>query len=130
MKLNRLQRTMVEGSPKYHYDLAAIAAGAVAYIDMATDYPLARKYQPLDTILIINNDAVDISLTFNSPASEPYIVPAGVIRRITKEEVGAIWNITVTNLDAVNPVVVNMIDFEISKSPEEATDIMRREWGH
>jgi len=128
-KLNRLKRTLVEGSPKYHYDLAAIAAGAQAYIDLSTDYPLARKYQPLDTILIINNDAVGISLVFNSPASAPYIIPAGVIRTISRDEVGAIWNITVTNLDALAAVVVNMIDFEIWKSPEEATDILRREWG-
>lgn len=128
-QLNRLRRTLVEGSPKYHYDLAAIVAGAQAYIDMPTLYPLSRKYQPLDTILIINNDAVGISLVFNSPQEPPFIIPAGVIRTIGKDEVPAIWNITVTNLDAAAAVTVNMIDFEIWKSPEEATDILRREWG-
>jgi len=129
MKLNRLRRTMVEGSPKYHYDLAAIAAGAVAFIDMPTAYPLSRKYQPLDTILIINNDAVGISLQFNGAAGDLFIIPAGVIRTISREEVGAIWSITITNLDAVLAVVVDTIDFEIWKSAEEATDILRREWG-
>jgi len=120
---------MVEGSPKYHYDLAAIAAGAVAFIDMPTAYPLSRKYQPLDTILIINNDAVGISLQFNGAAGDLFIIPAGVIRTISREEVGAIWSITITNLDAVLAVVVDTIDFEIWKSAEEATDILRREWG-
>lgn len=125
MKLNRLLRVMREGSPKYHYDLAAIAAGAQAYIDMPIAFPLSRKYQPLDTALVINNDAVDISLLFNGAAGQLIIVPAGVIRTISRVEVPAMWSVLITNLDAVAAVTVNLIDIEFSRSPEDADSLAR-----
>jgi len=126
VKLNRLKRTMLEGSPKYHYDVAAIVAGAVAFFDIPTQFPEARKYTPLDSCLIINNDAVNISVTFNGAAGFLAIVPAGVIRRISKEEVGAINSVTITNLDALAAVTVNLIDLEIWKAAEDADSVARR----
>ena len=126
MKINRLSRVMREGSPKYHYDLLAIAAGAIVEFDIETTYPQAMKYAPLDTILIINNDAVDIGLNINGMGSNLYfIVPAGVIRRISREELAAVHHIRVTNLDAVAAVTLNLIDFEIWRSPEDADSIAR-----
>ena len=125
MGLNRLQRVMREGSPKYHYDVLAIAAGVYAEIDIERTFPRAKKYEPLDTALVINNDVVDIQLNFNGGAGDVYIIPAGTVRRISRDEVSAIWQMRVTNLDAVNAVTVNTIDIELWRSPEDADSMAR-----
>lgn len=126
MRLNRLRRVMIEGSPKYHYDLGVIAAGVYVEFDIQTQFPRARKYEPLDSCLVINNDAVDIGINFNGSGGDLYIIPAGTIRRISREEVGAIWHVRITNLDAAAAVTVNMIDLELWRAPEDADSIARR----
>ena len=126
MRLNRLRRVMVEGSPKYHYDLGVIAAGVYVEFDIQTQYPRSRKYEPLDSCLVINNDAVDIGINFNGHGGDLYIIPAGTIRRISREEIAAIWHVRITNLDAVAAVTVNMIDLELWRAPEDADSIARK----
>lgn len=127
MQINRLKRVMQDGSPKYHFDVSALAATATEGFDIATQFPRARKYEPLDTILIINNDVVDISVLVNGAGGDLLIVPAGTIRRSTRDEVPAISRISVTNLDAGVAVTVNLIDIEIWRSPEDADSLARRD---
>jgi len=127
MQMNRLRRVMVEGSPKYHYDLGAIAAGAYVEFDIQTQFPRARKYEPLDSCLIINNDAVDIGINFNGSGGDLYLIPAGTIRRVSREEVGAILHVRITNLDGAAAVTVNMVDLEVWRAPEDADSIARRD---
>ena len=125
MSLNRLRRVMKEGSPKYHYDVLAIGAGGYDEIDIARTFPRAKKYEPLDSALIINNDVVDIELIFNGHGGDIYLVPAGTIRRISREEVSAIWQMRVTNLDAINDITVNTIDIELWRAPEDSDSMAR-----
>ena len=126
MQINRLRRVMVEGSPKYHYDLGVIAAGVYVEFKISQQFPRAQKYEPLDSCLIINNDAVDVGINFNGSGGDLYLIPAGTIRRVSREEVGAILHVRITNLDAVAAVTVNMIDLEIWRAPEDADSIARR----
>lgn len=125
MQINRLRRVMREGSPKYHYDLGVIAAGVYVEFDIQTQFPRARKYEPLDSCLVINNDAVDIGINFNGSGGDLYIIPAGTIRRVSREEMPAIWHVRITNLDAVAAVTVDMIDLELWRAPEDADSIAR-----
>ncbi len=126
MRLNRLQRVMREGSPRYHYDVGAIAAD-YAYVDfeIADQFTRAKKYEPLDSCLVINNDAVTIALTFNGPAGDVFFVPAGTTRRISREECAAIWHVRIVNHDTANAVTVNAIDIEFWRAPEDADSIAR-----
>jgi len=127
-QINRLKRVMREGSPKYHYDVGVMAAGVFVEYDIDTQFPRARKYAPLDTMLVINNDAVDIGVQINGTGSDLYfIVPAGVIRQISREEVAAVYQVRITNLDGAAATVVNLIDIEQWRSPEDADSIARRE---
>ena len=127
VKLNRLQRVMREGSPKYHYDVPAIAASAYLDFDVETQFPRAQKYAPLDSCLIINNDVVDIAIDFNGQGGNNYyLIPAGVIRQINRDELPAIWQLRIYNLDAVNAITVNTIDIELWRSPEDADSVARR----
>ena len=129
-KINRLSRVMREGSPKYRFTVTTgLAAGAWEGFDINRQFPRAAKYQPLDSCRVINNDAVDIAITFNGRADELYfIVPAGTIRRISREEVAAIWNVIITNLDAAAVVVANMINCEFWRSPEDADSVARQDY--
>lgn len=127
MQLNRLRRVMVEGSPKYHYDVPVIAAD-YAYVEFntQTEYPRSRKYEPLDSCLVINNDAVMIGMRFNGSGSDLYLIPAGTIRRISREEVGAIWHVRIINHDTANATTLHAIDIELWRAPEDADSIARR----
>lgn len=125
IKLKRVQRVMREGSPKYHYDVAGgIAAGAYVDISIENTFPQAQKYAPLDSCLVINNDTVPISLTFNSRTL--IIIPAGVIRKLSQDEIPAFYGIRITNQDAANNTTANMIDIEFWRAPETADSAARR----
>ncbi|MAF42988.1 MAG: hypothetical protein CMI54_02290 [Parcubacteria group bacterium] len=126
-QLNRLKRTLLEGSPKYHYDVPVIAAGVSVGFDVFTQFPRAQKYEPLDSIIIINNDVVNISVELNGAGGDLLIVPAGTIREAGRSEIGAIRRILVTNDDAVVAVVADMIDIELWRAPEDINSIARHE---
>lgn len=124
VQLNRLQRVMREGSPKYHYDVPALAIGVDVAIDIERTFPRAKKYEPLDSALIINNGVSDISVTFNGPNGGLYLCPAGTIRRISREEIGGIWQLLVT---AIAAILVDTVDIELWRAPEDADSLARME---
>lgn len=126
MQLNRLKRVLQEGSPRYHYNVGVLAAGVYVEIDIATHFPRAKKYEPLDTIVIINNDTVGIEVLINGLGGDAYIIPAGTIRTITREQTPAIWKLRITNLDTTTAVTVNLIDIDIWRAPEDADSAARR----
>ena len=122
---------MREGSPKYHYDVPAINFFVLGvdpgFIDMDIEgtFPRAKKYEPLDSCLVINNDVVDISLTFNGSGGDEFLIPADTIRRISREEVGAIWQMRTTNLAAATNVTLGTIAIELWRAPEDIDSIAR-----
>ena len=123
-QINRLKRVMLEGSPHYHYDVGVIAATASIDISISDTFPKAQKYAPLDTCRIINNGAVGISLTFNS--RDVYVIPAGVIQTITRDEIPAIYTVRIININALLATVAGLIDIDFWKSPEDADSVARR----
>lgn len=125
-KLNRLSRVMKEGSPKYHYDVSALAASASEGITIEQQFPRAMKYAPIDNCRVINQDTVAIALTFNGNARDNYyIIPASSIRHITREEIGGIHTILITNLDGAVAVTQDLIDIEFWRAPEDADSVAR-----
>ena len=119
----RLNRKMREGSPPYHYNVGTLGAGVSVDFDIATNWPEAKKYEPLDNCLIINDDVVSISVCFNGQYDVPYIVPSGSVRRISRGECGAIWQCRVTNLHAATAITANLIDLELRRAPEDADSL-------
>jgi hypothetical protein len=102
-------RARKEGSPLYTYRPGAIVAGATDAREIATQFPAARAYQPLNFIEITNNDVVNLTLLINSNEQIP--VPAGVIKTIKRP---AIWLFAVRNDDAavastVDAIIVNVM---------------------
>jgi len=90
-----MARVKREGSPLYSWTVPVIAAGATEIIHVPTEFPDSRKYEPLDSIEIANNEAAnDLTLTINN--QDARYVPAGTIRRISGNGI-ALWHIAVTN---------------------------------
>lgn len=108
----REERVKREGSPYYTWTPGAIGAGASISINVADQFPDSRKYQPLDWIEVVNNEAADdLLLTINGDTTFP--VPAGTIRTISNK---ALWHLTLTNQGGV-ATTLNKIIVTLQKPP-------------
>lgn len=122
-KLARLERINQFGSRNFVYALGVLAAATRINFDIKTTYPEARKYEPLDTMEIVNNDVVDIQINLNAMTDEDrYIIPAGSTRIIRDTP---IWNVYITNLNAGIATVANMVILTLYRSPLNADTILR-----
>lgn len=94
--VSRIERIKREGSPNYEYILPVTAALAVTTFYVPTQFPASRKYQPLDFIEIVNNEAANpLLVTINN--QDGNYCPAGTIRMIHGKGV-ALWQVAITNL--------------------------------
>ena len=79
--VSRLERIKREGSPNYPYNLPVTAAAAIVHIYLPTLFPASRKYEPLDSMEIVNNEAANpINVVVNG--HDAYYCPAGTIRTV------------------------------------------------
>ena len=98
--LSRIDRIKREGSPRYVWQVPVTAAAASAAIEIGRQFPASRKYEPLDSLELVNNEtANDLTLTING--GDAYYCPAGTIRTVRGRGVG-LWHISITNKGAGN----------------------------
>jgi len=122
--IDRLERIKREGSPPYVWQVPATAAGASAVIYVPTQFPASRKYEPLDSLEIVNNESAnDITVTINGREVRP--VPAGTIRHIHGSGV-ALWHIQVTN-DGAAITTLKKITLTLQKEPMTIDKWARRQ---
>ena len=108
----RQERIKREGSPYYNWNVPATAAGAQSVIGVREEFPQARKYEPLDWIEVVNNEANNV-LTLTINGTESFTVPAKSIRTIDNL---ALWHITITNNGGVITTLGN-IRVTLQKQP-------------
>ena len=82
------------GSPKFFYIFGAIAAAASESVEIATEFPSARKYAPLMELVIKNGSAEALDLVLNGVRVSR--LPPGTIE--TWENT-AVWSVQLTNND-------------------------------
>lgn len=112
--ISRAERIKREGSPWYLYLLPVTAAGVAVTINPSTQFPLSRKYEPLDFVEIVNNGvATPITVVINGPAGDSHYIPAGVIRTISGKGV-ALWQVEITN-NGIGPTVLGLIRLNFKK---------------
>ena len=109
---SRLERIKREGSPDYQYNLPVTAPAAVDQIHLPTQFSESRKYQPLDSMEIVNNEAANaINVVVNG--QDNFYCPAGTIRTVHGKGI-ALWQIHTTNLGAAN-TTLGLIRFTFKK---------------
>lgn len=112
--IDRIERIKREGSPAYVWTVPVTAPTATSVIHVPTQFPESRKYEPLDSLEIVNNEASnDITVVING--SDSRYVPAGTIRTIHGTGV-AVWHIAVTNNGAGNTTLGKVI-LTVQKEP-------------
>jgi len=110
--VSRLERIKWEGSPDYHYNLPVTAPAAIDHIYIPTQFPLSRKYEPLDNMEIVNNEVANaINVVVNG--HDAYYCPAGTIRKVHGAGV-ALWTLDIENLGAGN-TTLGLIRFTFKK---------------
>ena len=108
----RQERIKREGSPYYSWNVPVTATTATAVIYVPDQFRDSRKYQPLDWLEIVNNEAAnDLYVTINN--SSGLTVPAKTIRTIDNL---AIWHLAVRNDGLVN-TTLGLIRITLQKQP-------------
>jgi len=121
-RITRLETIKKEGSEYFSWAVPATIAGAISNIEIATQFPRARKYQPLDFIEVMNNDAVNITLIINNDEFLP--IPALAIRPVAGHK---LWQIGIRNDDALAPSIAGMIIVSLRREPQTIDDWARRQ---
>ena len=122
--LERLQaerdlRVLMDGSPNFFHTFGAIVAGSNEYIEVATTFPRARGFQPLQSLVVTNNSGEFVDLAINGRPEAR--IPAGVIMTIPNTP---IWSFRLTNNDSTN-VAAGEITANISTPPLGADQAAR-----
>lgn len=97
--IERTERIKREGSQPYVWNVPALAAGATVTVYVPTQFPDSRKYHPLDSLEIVNNEAAN-SITVTINGLDGRYIPSGVMKTIHGTGV-ALWQVAVTNNGAV-----------------------------
>ena len=119
LREQRALTVLRDGSPNFFMNLGAIAAGAFQYVLVETQFPKARKYQPMMNIVITNNSGENVDLQINGQDFAK--LPAGVIWSDTESPV---WSFKITNNDATN-VAANEISVNLSSPPMSQSEYTR-----
>jgi hypothetical protein len=104
---DRTERIKREGSPPYVWEVPVTAASAESVIYVRDQFAASRKYEPLDSIEVINNESTnDLTLTINGGDTRK--VPASSIRTVHGRGV-ALWHIGITNDGSVNTTLGDIV---------------------
>jgi len=115
--ITRLERIRREGSQFFTWVAPVTAAGEISEIHLPQQFPESRKYQPLDWLEIVNNDAVDLTLILNGQGGDYLNVPAATTRSVIGK---SIWWVGVRNDDALNNSVLGAIVVTVRRQPMTA----------
>ena len=119
LREQRALTVLRDGSPNFYMTLGAINAGAFQYVLVEDQFPKARKYQPMMSIVITNNSGENVDLQVNG---QDYAkLPAGVIWTDTDSPV---WSFKITNNDATN-VGAGEISVNLSSPPMSQSEYTR-----
>jgi len=119
LRQQRALTVLRDGSPNFYMTLGAIAAGASQYVLVEDQFPKARKYQPMMSIVITNQAGETVDLQING---QDYAkIPSGVIWSDTDSPV---WSFKITNNDATN-VASGEISVNLASPPMSQSEYTR-----
>jgi len=120
--LVRQERIKKDGSEYFTWATPATAPAAISSIEIASQFPRAKKYEPLDFIEVVNMETViNLTLIINSEMQLP--VPAGTIRTVDN---AGIWSIGIRNNHAANTTTLNSVMVSLRRQPMTIDQWARR----
>lgn len=121
-RADRLAMVRREGSPVFTLTFGAIAATTGReYHEISNTFKSAKKYEPLDYVVITNRSGVTLDLEING---DPYdVVPAN--SRVTVRD-QAIWSLALENPGAVS-VATGDVSAIFQRAPLNADKAARGE---
>ena len=119
LRAQRALTVLRDGSPNFFMNLGAIASGAFQYVLVDDQFPKARKYQPMMSIVITNQSGEALDLQIN--AQDYAKLPAGVIWSDTDSPV---WSFKITNNDA-GAVQAGEVSVNLSSPPMSQSEYTR-----
>lgn len=118
----RQERIKREGSRPYVWEPGAITTTASARIEIRREFPGARKYEPLDFLEVVNNEATnDLTVKINGEKIT-WPVPAKTTRTIRNQ---AIWTLKIVN-DGAATTTAGKIIITVRKEAITADSLARR----
>ena len=120
--ITREETVKKEGSEFFTWPVPATAPAGISQIEIAQYFPRARKYQPLDFVEVMNNDAVALTLFITGGIQLP--VPASSARPVVGLK---LWQIGIRNDDAAVTSTLNSIIVSLRREPETVDDWARRQ---
>ena len=115
---SRERRTAKEGSEDITVELD-IAAGDFEIVDYSK-HPVAKKYLPLNELIVINDGSTKLKIYYNQTKDDFDIVPAGGV--LSKDN-KAIRSLKVENLDSSN---AGHAVIHARKRPMKTDDLIRK----
>ena len=110
LKRARIARSNRNGSPLYPEFHGIISAGATVYREIHSTFPDARKYEPLDTIIVTNNSDENFKLFINGTLVN--LVSARSIVHIDNQ---AVWSYSLENISATD-TVANEVEVTLQRA--------------
>lgn len=121
----RQERVDRHGSPPFTFTAGVIPALGIVRIYVRKQFPLAAKYDPLDTTDFINNSTERLAISFNGETENPRIVPGNTIAQFENQ---AVNQFQIINQDAVNATAAGEVFVTFSRAALDADEFARR-WG-
>jgi len=110
------------GSPVFNHSFGIIAdSGGREYIEIRDTFPGARKYEPLDDVVLVNTEAVALEIEVNGLAYG--FLPANTIVHISDQ---AVWGLALTN-NAAAATSAGGVRATLQRAPLNADKVARGE---
>jgi hypothetical protein len=106
-------------------NLTAVAPSTEEIFDFESRNRATGKYLPFNSLRILNNSNVDISVSINQKRDRAIVVPAGTIQPIDNTIAPAISSLLITNLDGTNNIEIGEVRLMISKD-NVTTDLLAK----
>lgn len=111
-----------EPSPQYFFTNSGnVTTTSPLAVDIGTTYPASKKYLPLTDCEIVNNSASALILYPNQDTGRKIVIPAGVIKQISRGTVPA-WT-TLLIYTKTGTAGANEIEVTIWKTGVSADDM-------
>lgn len=123
-KRARLDLVNREGSPVFPLTFGAITgSGGREYHEIRASIPAARKYEPMDLVVLTNRSAEVVDVEINGLAFD--VLPANT--RVTISE-QAIWSLALIN-NATGNIAAGAITATFQRAPLSVDRIARGDYG-